>query len=390
MKISPAFRNRWLRPSSLIILGIISFFVLAVAWSFWAELDQVSRAPGQIIPTGRVQVIQSTDGGKIANILVREGEHVKKGQLLVQLDETKISAAVGEARGKVASLMSSMARINAELFDRPLSFPPEVNGFPDFKANQTELYSKRRQALQDQLSSLRGMLSLMQQELQMNLPLLKQGDVSRADVLRLQRGVNDIESQLVNVRNKYIQDLQAEYTKTEEDLVTAREVLAQRSDALADTRIIAPVDGIVKNVRLTTIGGVLRPSDEVVTIVPTGDKLILETKMQPSDIAYVRVGQPASVKFDAYDSSIYGSAVGRVIYVSPDTLAEQRPQGEVLYYRVHIMADPSRLKPHLPGERIEIQPGMTATAEIQTGRNTVWHYLTKPINKTMSEAFTEK
>lgn len=390
MKISPAFRNRWLRPSSLIILGIISFFVLAVAWSFWAELDQVSRAPGQIIPTGRVQVIQSTDGGKIANILVREGEHVKKGQLLVQLDETKISAAVGEARGKVASLMSSMARINAELFDRPLSFPPEVNGFPDFKANQTELYSKRRQALQDQLTSLRGMLSLMQQELQMNLPLLKQGDVSRADVLRLQRGVNDIESQLVNVRNKYIQDLQAEYTKTEEDLVTAREVLAQRSDALADTRIIAPVDGIVKNVRLTTIGGVLRPSDEVVTIVPTGDKLILETKMPPSDIAYVRVGQPASVKFDAYDSSIYGSAVGRVIYVSPDTMAEQRPQGEVLYYRVHVMADPSRLKPHLPGEKIEIQPGMTATAEIQTGRNTVWHYLTKPINKTMSEAFTEK
>jgi adhesin transport system membrane fusion protein len=335
-------------------------------------------------------VIQSTDGGKIASILVHEGEHVKKGQLLVQLDDTKISAAVGEARGKVASLMSSMSRINAELFDRPLAFPPEVNAFPDFKANQTELYSKRRQALQDQLSSLRGMLSLMEQELQMNMPLLKQGDVSRADVLRLQRGVNDIESQLVNVRNKYIQDLQAEYTKTEEDLVTAREVLAQRGDALEDTRIVAPVDGIVKNVKLTTLGGVLRPSDEVVTIVPTGDKLILETKMPPSDIAYVRIGQPASVKFDAYDSSIYGSAVGRVTYVSPDTIAEQRPQGEVLYYRVHIIADPSRMKPHLQGEKIEIQPGMTATAEIQTGRNTVWHYLTKPINKTLGEAFTEK
>lgn len=390
MKISPAFRNRWLRSSSLIIIGIISFIVLAVLWSFWAELDQVSRAPGQIIPTGRVQVIQSTDGGKIANILVHEGEHVKKGQLLVQLDDTKISAAVGEARGKVASLMSSMARINAELFDRPLAFPPEVNEFPDFKANQTELYSKRRQALQDQLISLRGMLSLMEQELQMNMPLLKQGDVSRADVLRLQRGVSDIESQLVNVRNKYIQDLQAEYTKTEEDLVTAREVLAQRGDALEDTRIIAPVDGIVKNVRLTTLGGVLRPSDEVVTIVPTGDKLILETKMPPGDIAYVRIGQPASVKFDAYDSSIYGSAVGRVTYVSPDTIAEQRPQGEVLYYRVHIVADPSRMKPHMQGEKIEIQPGMTATAEIQTGRNTVWHYLTKPINKTLSESFTEK
>jgi adhesin transport system membrane fusion protein len=390
VKISPSFRNRWLRQSSLIIIGIIAFFVLALTWSFYAELDQVSRAPGQIIPTGRVQVIQSTDGGKIASILVHEGEHVKKGQLLVQLDETKISAAVGEARGKVASLMSSMARINAELFDRPLAFPPEVRDFPDFVANQTELYHKRRQALNDQLTSLRSMLALMQQELEMNMPLLKHGDVSRADVLRLQRGVSDIQSQIVNARNKYTQDLQAEYTKTEEDLVTAREVLAQRSDAMEDTRILAPVDGIVKNVRLTTLGGVLRPSDEVVSIVPTGDRLILETKMPPADIAYVRVGQLASVKFDAYDSAIYGSANGKVIYVSPDTMAEQKPQGEVLFYRVHIIADPSRMKPHRQGEKIEIQPGMTATAEIQTGRNTVWHYLTKPINKTFSEALTER
>ncbi|MCW1429324.1 HlyD family efflux transporter periplasmic adaptor subunit [Novosphingobium sp. JCM 18896] len=390
MKISPAFRNRWLNPSRLIIIGIIAFFGIALAWSFWAELDQVARAPGQIIPTGRVQVIQSTDGGKIESILVREGDKVSKGQTLVELDSTKISAAVGEARGKVASLMSSMARINAELFDRPLIFPDEVKPFPDFMANQTLLYQKRRQALQDQLNSLKQMLGLMEQELNMNMPLLKQGDVSRADVLRLQRGVSDIKSQMVNVRNKYIQDLQAEYTKTEEDLVTAREVLAQRSDALADTKILAPVDGIVKNIKLTTVGGVLRPSEEVLSIVPTGDKLILETKMSPRDIAYVRVGQGASVKFDAYDSSIYGSAIGKVTYVSPDTLTEQTPQGEQVFYRIHITADPSPMKPHLPGEKIEIQPGMTATAEIQTGRNTVWHYLTKPINKTMSEAMTEK
>lgn len=384
------FRNRWLNQSSLIIVGIIAFFALALVWSFWAELDQVSRAPGQVIPTGRVQVIQSTDGGQIHRILVREGDHVKRGQLLVELDDVKISAAVGEAEGKVASLMSSMARINAELFDRPLVFSPEVRKFPEFVANQTLLYNKRRQALQDHLTALRQMLGLMEQELNMNLPLLKQGDVSRADVLRLQRSVSDIQSQIVNVRNKYVQDLQAEYTKTEEDLVTAREVLAQRSDALKDTKIVAPVDGIVKNVKLTTLGGVLRPSDEVLSIVPTGDELILEAKMSPSDIAYVRVGQGASVKFDAYDSSIYGSAGGKVSYVSADTLTEQRPTGEFVYYRVHITVDTRRMKPHLPGERIEIQPGMTAIAEIQTGRNTVWHYLTKPINKTISESLTER
>jgi adhesin transport system membrane fusion protein len=234
------------------------------------------------------------------------------------------------------------------------------------------------------------MLGLMQQELNMNLPLLQQGDVSRADVLRLQRGVSDIQSQIVNVRNKYLQDLQAEYTKTEEDLVTAREILAQRSDALKDTELRAPVDGIVKNIKITTVGGVLRPSDEVLSIVPTGEDLIVEAKMSPADIAYVKVGQIANVKFDAYDSSIYGSATGKVSYVSPDTLSEQRPSGEFTYYRVHITVDTSRMKPHRPGERIVIQPGMTATSEILTGRNTVWHYLTKPINKTMGEAMTER
>jgi len=390
VSIAATLKRRGIDQSSVLIVGIIVFFALVISWAFWAELDQVSRAQGNVIPAGRVQVIQSTDGGQITRILVREGDAVKKGELLVQLDQTKLRASVGEAQGKVASLMSTMARINAELFERPLSFPQEVSTFPEFIANQTLLYQKRRQALRDQIGALTQMRDLMQQELTMNLPLLKQGDVSKADVLRLQRGVADIESQMVNARNKYVQDLQAEYTKTEEDLVTAREILAQRSDALSDTEIRAPVDGIVKNIRLTTLGGVLRPSDEVLSIVPTGEELIVEAKMSPSDIAYVKVGQDASVKFDAYDSSIYGSGSGNVTYVSADTLSEQTPRGEELYYRVHIKVDTARMKPHRRGEKIEIQPGMTATVEILTGKNTVWHYLTKPINKTMSEAMTER
>jgi membrane fusion protein, adhesin transport system len=384
------FRSRWFNQSSVLIYGITAFIAIVLAWSFWAELDQTSRAPGNVIPAGRIQVIQSTDGGQITRILVREGDAVKRGQLLVELDKIKLGAAVGEAQGKVASLMSSMSRINAELFDRPLAFPSEVQGFPLFIENQSLLYQKRRQALQDQLGALRQMLGLMQQELNMNMPLLSQGDVSKADVLRLQRGVSEIQSQMVNVRNKYTQDLQAEYTKTEEDLVTAREILAQRTDALKDTEIRASVDGLVKNIRLTTVGGVLRPSDEVMTIVPTGEELIVEAKMSPADIAYVKLGQQASVKFDAYDSSIYGSANGKVSYISPDTLTEQRANGEVSFYRVHIKVDTTRMKPHRVGEKIEIQPGMTATAEILTGRNTVWHYLTKPINRTMGEAMTER
>jgi membrane fusion protein, adhesin transport system len=388
MSLSP--RQAWLSHKSLIVFSTSAFLIFLLVWSLFAQLEQISRAPGQVIPTGRTQVLQSTDGGVISEILVKEGDLVKRGQVLVRLDRVKIEAAVGETEGKVASLKSSMARINAELFNRPLVFPPDVQKFPDFVANQTMLYEKRRQALQDQLSSLQSMLALMQQELDMNLPLLKQGDVSRADVLRLQRGVSDIRAQIVNVRNKYLQDLQLEYTKTEEDLVTAREILAQRQDALKDTEIKAPTDGIVKNVRLTTIGGVLRPSDEVLSIVPTGDKLIVEAKMSPSDIAYVRKGQKASVKFDAYDSSIFGSAVGQVIYVSPDTLTEQGPQGNLVFYRVHIAINTKTMKQYANGEKVEIQPGMTATAEIETGKHTVFRYLTKPLSKTFGEALTER
>ncbi len=372
------------------VVSISVFLAALIAWSFWAELEQVSRAPGQVIPTGRVQLIQSSDGGVIADIKVREGDHVKKGQLLVALDQVKIKAAVGESQGKVASLMSSMARINAELFDRPLTFPPEVQAFPDFVANQTMLYQKRRQAVQDTLNSLEGMLSLAQQELNLNRPLVATGDVARADVLRMERSVSDLKAQIVNVRNKYLQDLQAEYTKTEEDLVAAREILAQRSDMLKDTEIRAPTDGIVKNIRLTTIGGVLRPGDEVLSIVPTGETLIVEARVSPSDIAYVRVGQTASVKFDAYDSSIYGGANGKVIYVSPDTIAESKASGDTVFYRVHTSVDTSSMKPHRQGEKIEIQPGMTATVEIQTGKNTVFHYLSKPITKTFGDAMKER
>ncbi len=378
------------RISIIVILTVFVFLIFVGIWAANAKLEEVSRAPGQVIPTGRLQVLQSGDGGVITEILVREGERVKTNQVLVRLDGSKIDSAVGEARGKVASLMSAMTRINAELFDKPLNFPAEVQAFPELMANQSSLYHQRRQALKDQIASIHEMRDLVQQELTMNLPLLKAGDVAKADVLRLQRSVSDLRSQGVNVRNKYLQDLQTEYTKTQEDLLAAREVLAQREQVLKGTTIVAPVDGIVKNVRLTTIGGVLRPGDEVLSIVPTGDKLIVEAKVAPSDIAYLKVGQGASIRFDAYDASIYGAGQGKVIFISPDTLTDPRPQGEFSYYRVHLSVDTRDMKPHLPGEKIEIQPGMTANVEIQTGNNTVLKYLTKPITKTFSESMTER
>ena len=372
------------------VISLTAFGVVgAIAWAAVADIDQVSRATGQVIPSGRVQIVQSLDGGVIEAINVKEGDRVRKGQVLVRLDRVRLQAAVEEGSAKVASLKTVKARIEAELFDKPLIFPKDVDQFPEFMANQRQLFTKRRAAQSQDIAGLRRMLRLVQQELAMNQPLLQYGDVSRSEVLRLERSVADIEVQIANRQNKYLQDLQAEYAKVEEELVTAEQTLKQRAAALADTELEAPTDGIVKNVRLTTIGGVLRPSDEVLQIVPTGEELIVEAKVSPADIAYVRLGQLASVKFDAYDSSIFGSANGIVRYISPDTLTEQKPNGDQVYYRVHVRVDTKSMRSQA-GDKIEIQPGMTATAEIITGSNTVLKYLFKPIIKTLDQSFGER
>jgi len=378
-----------LKQSTLIIVITAVALLGFVAWSLWAEIDQVTRAPGQVIPSGRTQVVQSLDGGTISQILVREGERVRKGQLLVKLDEVRLRAAVDESVAQVAAQRAKMARIEAELFNRPLTFPHEVDSHPEFAANQRQLYLRRREALRSNIASLTTMLNLAQQELNMNMPLLDSGDVSRSEVLRMQRGVADLQGQISAQRNDYLRELQAEYSMTEEELATSEQQLTQRRSALAGAELRSPSDGVVVNIRVTTIGGVLRPGDEVLQVVPSADTLIVEARVPPADIAFVRVGQSAAIKFDAYDSSIYGAASGRVSYVSADTITEQTPQGPVSFYRARLTADTSRLRPR-PGERIALQPGMTARAEIVTGHTTVFRYLTKPIIGTASGSLGER
>ena len=384
-------RPRGLSTSSWIIILAAAAVIGFIAWSLWAELDQITRAKGTVIPTARVQVIQSVDGGVISRLRVREGDIVRKGQLLVSLDKIKLNAAAEEARAQVAALKSAMVRIQAELFGKPMAFPPEVAAYPDFVANQRQLYGQRRAALAADIAALQSQGRLIREELNLNLPLVRSGDVSRSEVIRMQRGAADISGQVANRRNKYLEDLQTEYARTEELLVSAQQLLTQRADAVGSSDLVAPTNGIVKNVRLTTVGGVLRAGDEVLTIVPTGEALIVEAKVSPTDIAFIRTGQTAAVKFDAYDSSIYGAGEGRVTFISPDTLTEERAGGPTeSFYRVHLAVDTKRMRPRHAGERIEIQPGMTAIVEIKTGENTVFRFLTKPILKTTSESFSER
>jgi adhesin transport system membrane fusion protein len=366
--------------------AVVSTFVV---WAAWAELDQITRGNGQLIASSYTQVVQAVDGGTLHNLHVREGDSVARGQLLASLDAIKAQSSYQETAARAAALRANIARLRAEVFGGTPQFGPELTDYPEFVSNQRILFTKRQAAIRQEVAALQMSLDLASKELDMNVPLLKTGDVSKADVLRLQRQVADLTGQITNRSNKYQQDSQAELAKTEEDLAGVLQVLAQRKDLLDNTRLVAPVDGIVKNVRVTTLGAVLKPGEELLSIVPGGDELVIETKIRPADVAYLKPGLPATVKFDAWDYAIHGSFPGRVDYISADTLQEDTRQGEQTYYRVKIRMSKDALVSH-KGNTIALQPGMTAQVDIKTGTQSVFDYLTKPITKTLSESMGER
>ena len=231
--------------------------------------------------------------------------------------------------------------------------------------------------------------ALGEDELQINRQLEASGDVSRAEILRLQRSVADIRAQLASKRNKYFQDAQAEMTKAQEDLSTQTEQLRDRTQVLEHTELVAPVDAVVNNIKVSTLGGVVRAGDTVMELLPMGDNLIAEAKIPPADIAFVALGQNASVKLDAYDSSIFGALYGKVSYISSDVLTEETRQGPFMYYRVRIRITGTEFKGDKANE-IHLRPGLTASVEIKAMERTVLSYLIKPISKTWSQSMGER
>lgn len=360
-----------------------------LTWSYFSVIDEITRAPGSVIASSRTQVIQSQDGGTLETLLVREGDIVEPRQVLAELERTRLEAAFLEARGRAAALAATHARLKAEVFGTRLQFGPETEGYPEFQRNQTELKAKRKAALDEELSALERTRELIEQELQMNMPLLASGDVSRTEILRLQRQMADLQAQATNRRNRFFQEAQAELNKTLEDLTAAMQQLAQRRNQLEQTVLRAPVRGIVKNVRITTHGGVIRPGEEVMQIVPLEDDLIVEAKVSPADIAFLSNGLEAVIKIDAYDFTVYGGLPGVLTFISADTMTEGLKQNEAPYYRVQVKTT-SRQFPKRPDAKLDIQPGMTAVVEIKTGERTVFQYLSKPVLKTMSESLGER
>lgn len=370
---------------AIIVVGLLVLFI----WAAFSKIDQVTRASARVIAAERTQVIQTPDAGVVTKLHVKEGDVVKTGQLLVTLEKERAQAAVDDSKAKVAALRITVGRLQAEVYGKPLRFESDLQVYSDYIRNQTDLYNRRQTAFNGDIGSLQRMLKIADRELQINSRLVATFDVSVAEVLRLERAAADISAQITNRRNKYFQDSQTEMTKAQEDLNTQQELLRDRIQVLEHTELISPANGIVNNVRATTLGAVLRAGDTVLEISPTDGDLIAEAKVNPSDIAFVEVGQTAFVKLDAYDSSIFGALTGQVIYVSPDSLTEDSKQGPTSFYRVHVLVKEAEFKSNKTKE-IQMRPGLTATVEIKARERTVLSYLTKPISKTLSYSMGER
>ena len=372
------------------ILWLIVFtLIIFTLWASFSKIDQIARAQGQVIASSRTQIIQSSDGGVIEEMLVKEGDAVKKGDILVRLDKTKVEASYLEAKSKWMALKAQQVRLNAEIAGNQPKFPPELKDYAQFRENQILLLKKRRIAFEQDIQNLEQIHTLAKKELKLSMPLLKTGDVSMAEILKLQRQVADFDSQIINKRNKYFQDIQAELSKVSEELSSTEQLLAQRKDQLDHMELRAPGNGIVKNVRVTTLGGVIKPSEEVMQIVPIEDNLVVEAKVKPSDVAFLKLGLKTNVKIDAYDYTVYGALMGKLIFISPDTITEDLKQGELAYYRIQVQTEGKKFTGR-PDQNLEIQPGMTATVEIKIGENTILNYLMKPVIKTLNESLGEK
>tara|TARA_Y100001934_G_C12338189_1_gene768708 strand:+ start:601 stop:1779 length:1179 start_codon:yes stop_codon:yes gene_type:complete len=362
--------------------------VASVAWANWAVLDEQVRASGEVIVSSRSQIVQVVDGGVLQSLNVKEGELVNAGDVLAELDRTRFAANAAETRSKVLDLTANVERLRAELNGTPLKFSDAVARESDLADRQKNLHTRRLRQQREERVSVKKSLRLAQEELSALQQLARTGDASQSEVLSARRQVVELTAELTNRQNEYRRDAQKELASTQAELEQTLQIYKQRQEALAATIIRAPMSGSIKNIRITTLGAVLKAGDELLQIVPSDEPLLIEVRIYSKDVAFVRPGLRANVKLDAYDSSIYGALEGEVVYVSPDTIDEDLRQNEDPYYRAQVKI--TQLPERKGIEPIEVIPGMTATAEIITGHRTVAQYILKPLRRGSAEALTER
>lgn len=404
-------------------VGVV--IVLLLVWAAFAELDEVTRGEGRVIPTSQLQVVQSVDGGVVEELAVREGETVAPGQLLLRIDPTRFVSTLLESRATALALQAKAARLEALGRGSTFTVPAELEReIPDIVAHERRLFETSREGIEAQIGIARQQLSQRQQELNeararrdqaarslelaerelgVTRPLVKSGAVSDVDILRLERDVSrmrgerdqaaaqisrvqaaitEAEGKIQEVELAVRNQWRNEQSETLSKLGSLSEGARGLEDRVKHAEIRSPVRGTVKRLLVNTVGGVVQPGKEVVEIVPLDDALILEARVKPKDIAFLRPQQPAVVKFSAYDFSIYGGLDAVVEHISADTVTDDKGNA---FYIVRVRTLESAL-----GEGLPIIPGMVADVDILTGRKTVLAYLAKPVLRAKANALTER
>lgn len=362
----------------------------AIAWATLAKVDVITHATGKIVPDAREQVIASLEGGILRALHVREGQLVDAGQDLVQLDPTKFAAQQNEGQAKRVALMGTVARLSAEANGQALRFPPEVKLERDVVANETDAYQARRRSLDEAVAMTRRSMGLVERELGNAEQMANKGLMSEVEVMHLRRQRNDLQMQIAERGNRFRQDAYTELLKVRSDLAQLDEQQVVREDALKRTTLQSPVHGIVKNIRIGTLGGVVTAGSPILEIVPLSDQLVVDAQLKPADIGFVRVGQDVQVKLSAYDFNTYGGLQGTIEYISPDALGDDKQAltgKDGAYYRARIRTTSSTLHAK-GGEPLQVLPGMVANVEIRTGDRTVLDFILKPMLRSR-EAFRE-
>jgi adhesin transport system membrane fusion protein len=368
--------------------------LLALCWASWFELDEITRGQGKVIPTSREQVIQSLDSGVLSELLVREGSVVEKDQVLLRIDDARSGAVYREAHEKYLALSALAARLKAEAYGTALVFPPELNSEPALMKQELQAFNARKRALSESLRAIDGSLNAVSRELTITEPLVRQGVMSEVELLRLNRQKSELLGQRAERQNRYLTDANNELVRVASELSQTKESASAREDAFLRTTIKSPMKGIVKNVQITTVGGVVQAGQPILEIVPTEDEMLVEAYVKPSEVAFLKIGQAAVVKLTAYDFNKYGGLDGVLEHVSPDTLRDEkqrRPGNPVeleegLYRIIVRVKQTTDLR---NGLRLTPSPGMTASVEIRTGYKTVLEYIFRPLQN-VSQALRER
>ncbi|WP_235528396.1 HlyD family type I secretion periplasmic adaptor subunit [Candidatus Berkiella aquae] len=414
----------------LILIAAAAFLFVGGIWASFATLDVVTVAQGKVIPSRSMQTVQNLEGGIVKDIRVKVGEVVERGQVVMVIDDTRFVSSMKEGEVQSDALQAKIERLEAETSGKPLVFNKQLQeNSPDTVRNELNLYENRKTELQVKLNILKDdveqrkqeltgaqgkkeqlerSLALVKKELALTKPLVSQGAVSEVDVLRLERTVNDLAGELEQTQLS-IPKLEASLTgaqrKIDELLLgfksdAFKELNAARAEysrlfesnkAAADrvTRTIvrSPVRGTVNQVKVTTIGGIVQPGQDLMDIVPLDDTLLIEANVRPSDIGFLRPGLPATVKISAYDFSIYGGLKAVVEHISADTITDEKGNS---FYQIRVRTTEASYLVGKHGERLQIIPGMSATVDILTGQKTVLEYLLKPIIKAKRNAMRER